>query len=93
MTRITEANVVRAIGRYLDTIGVEWIKTTGVGKSGTPDIIGCWLGQCFALEVKRPGGRATKLQLHRLQKWMKAGAKAGVVFGVDDVKNLLEIRG
>ena len=52
-------------------------------EKGTPDIIGCINGQAFALEVKRPGGKTTKIQDIRLAEWMVAGAITAVVTSVD----------
>jgi hypothetical protein len=61
-----EAQVLAKIARYLQTIPEVWFyKTHGgpFGKAGIPDIIGCYWGIFFAIEVKRPGGKATPLQL------------------------------
>jgi hypothetical protein len=41
------------------------------------------------LEVKRPGGKATPLQVAELRKWGRAGAIVGIVESVDDVRALL----
>jgi len=43
----------------------------------------------FALEVKRPGRKPTKLQQAVLKKWEAAGAIAAVVTSVEEVKELL----
>lgn len=63
-----------------------------MGNAGRPDIDACYQGQAFKLEVKRPGGRLTKLQAERLARWRAAGAVAEVVCSVDDVKRLIERR-
>jgi hypothetical protein len=70
------------------------VKTHGsVYSAGQPDLLGCYQGRTLALEVKRPGGRPTKLQLATLEKWRNAGAIAAVVRSVEDVRELLEERG
>jgi len=46
----------------------------------------------FALEVKRPGRRPTKLQQAVLKKWEAAGAIAAVVTSAEDVRELLDGR-
>lgn len=88
-----ENSVVAAIGRYLDKLGPIccWEKTHGggYGRAGKPDITGCLAGQRFELEVKRPGGKPTKLQLAKLKKWHEAGAIADVVESVDEVRAAL----
>lgn len=53
-------------------------------RRGEPDIHGCYRGTAFAIEVKVPGGRATALQLHRLDAWSKAGALVGIAYSVED---------
>lgn len=103
MVAQTEKSIVVAILKYLNSLpGCYAIKTHGSKlSSGQPDIIGCikvpkkqgWPCRCgisLALEVKRPGGAATKLQESILAKWQEAGAIAAVVFGVEDVKKILE---
>lgn len=47
--------------------------------AGDPDITGCWYGQHFEFEVKRPGEFPTKLQERRLDEWRQAGATVAVV--------------
>lgn len=77
--------------RYLNSLpGCYAVKTRGdYRQGGQPDILGSYQGRVLALEVKRPGGRATPLQLATLAKWRQAGAVAGVVRSVEEVKNLM----
>jgi len=64
-------------------------KTHGSAYSrGWPDVIACYRGRMFALEVKRPGGKASLLQLREVQRWHDAGAIAGVVTSWDEVRKL-----
>jgi hypothetical protein len=60
------------------------------GTAGDPDITGCYQGQHFELEVKRPGQRLTELQKQRLCEWAKAGA---IVACVDNVRDALLVVG
>ena len=46
---------------------------------GTPDIIGCYKGQAFALEVKVEGCAPTPAQMHQGALWCRAGAHVLVV--------------
>jgi len=52
--------------------------------------VGCLRGKMFALEVKRPGGKATELQLHELKRIRDAGGMAAVVESVNEVKEILK---
>ena len=57
-----------------------WLyKTADLWKSGIPDIVGCAKGQFFAVELKTPVGRVTKLQIKTLEAIKQSGGKAKVV--------------
>ena len=60
-----------------------------MGVAGEPDIDACLSGRSVQLEVKRPGEKATPLQLKRLEQWRQAGALTAVVTSVEEVKILL----
>lgn len=87
----SEKAIVNAIKSYLDKLpGCYVIKTYGsVYSAGQPDLLGCYQGRTLALEVKRPGGKPTKLQAALLKKWGAAGAITGVVTSVEEVEELL----
>ena len=57
----------------------------GFFSSGWPDIVGCYTGRAFLIEVKRPGGKTTPLQDAELKKWSAVKARTLVAFSVDDV--------
>ena len=59
-------------------------------RAGMPDILFVYGGRLYAFEVKRPGGRATALQLHTLGQLRRAGAVAAVVYSWQDVKEIIE---
>lgn len=63
---------------YLDTIGCWYFKPymAGFGKTGVPDIVGCWNGTFFGIEVKRPGKEPTPMQHRRLSEIMHNGGLA-----------------
>ena len=86
-----ESSIVASILRWLNRQpGVKAVKTHGgpLG-AGQPDITGCIRGRRFDIEVKRPGGKPTKLQLRRLKEWEEAGSIVGVVYSLDEAKELL----
>ena len=55
---------------------------------GVPDLVGCWNGVMFALEVKKPGERLTAIQAHIIEQIKAAGGVAGRVECVADVEEL-----
>jgi len=87
-----ERDIVRAILTYLNRLPCCYARKVHGGPHGAgwPDVIGCHNGCLLALEVKRPGGKATPLQAAELAKWRAAGAVCGVVTDVEQVKNLLD---
>lgn len=55
--------------------------TGGYGRSGIPDIVGCYNGYFFGVECKAQGKRPTALQEKELQRIRDAG---GYVFVIDE---------
>ena len=58
---------------------------------GVPDILGCLNGRFFALEVKKPTGRLSKIQTYQLLKVRDAGGIAARVDSLDDAKEALNL--
>ena len=87
-----EKQVVKQIMAYLNGLDRCMAFKTHGGQfsGGQPDIIGCIDGRFLAFEVKRPGGKATELQLAILEKWRSADAVAAVVYSVEDVMKEME---
>jgi hypothetical protein len=58
-----------------------WTKYWGgpFTRAGIPDLIGCVQGRFVALEVKRPGEEASRIQIIRMTDLASAGAIVGVV--------------
>jgi hypothetical protein len=57
---------------------------------GIPDIEMIVDGRAIFFEVKRPGGRPTRLQQETIRRLQAAGARAGVVTSVEETQALLE---
>ena len=53
---------------------------------GLPDILHIEAGKAYFFEVKRPGGKVTPLQFSVMDKLVRAGADAGVVTALEDIK-------
>ena len=48
----------------------------GMGKNGVPDIVGCYKGRFFSIEVKREGAKPTPIQTRRMKEITDAGGWA-----------------
>ena len=55
--------------------------TGGYGRSGVPDIVGCYRGDFFAIECKAGDNKPTALQERELQSIRDAG---GVTFVINE---------
>lgn len=57
--------------------------------NGVADIIGVYRGRMLAIEVKKPGGKATKEQTDFINRINKLGGIAGVATSIDDVRQII----
>lgn len=88
-----EADIVRAILRYLKTVPgcFAWKEHGGMyGTAGIPDVICCFAGRFYGFEVKTEVGRPTDLQKATIRKIRAAGGTALVVRSVDEVRAIME---
>lgn len=93
LEHVREADIVKAIMRYLKTVPrCFFFKEHGgmYGTAGIPDIIACIDGHFFGFEVKKDIGKPTKLQEAVIQKILAAGGTALVVRSADEVKAVVE---
>jgi Holliday junction resolvase len=65
--------------------------TGGYGRSGVPDIVGCYRGYFFAIECKAGKGKTTALQDKNIRDIEKAGGRVIVVneTNLEDVRIML----
>lgn len=84
---VKESTITGKILKYLNgLVGCYARKVPGgFFSSGWPDIVGCYAGQAFLIEVKAPGGKTTRLQDRELTRWGAARARTLVAYSVDDV--------
>ena len=65
------------IKKFLATLGEDcWCfmpYMRGMGKNGVPDIVGCYKGRFFSIEVKREGAKPTPIQTRRMKEITDAG--------------------
>lgn len=92
LTGAREAAIVRAIIARLNALPgclARKRHITPYAVAGDPDVYGCYRGQHFELEVKRPGVDRTKparqwIQQQRRDAWQRAGAVVAVVTSADE---------
>ena len=89
---MTETAIKTSIQKVLKKAGVWELKVNPSGRmrAGVPDLLCCYLGRFVAFEVKRSGGKPTKLQEHEIKKIQEAGGMAFVVTSAKTVIAILE---
>ena len=91
MATTPEGKVKAAVRKVLDRLGIYHFMPPGMGlgRSGIPDIIGCYNGRFIAIECKAGKGQLTALQARELGSIKAAG---GFIF-VAREDNLEEMEG
>jgi len=88
-----EAKVKAKVKKLLDELHIYYFfpATYGYGRSGVPDIVGCFLGLFVAVECKAGKGKLTALQESEIAKIKKAGGFTFVARedNIDELKGLL----
>ena len=76
-----EAKVKKVVVQQLKDIGAYYFYpvTGGYGRSGVPDIIGCYQGLFFGIECKAGKNKPTPLQEKNLKEISEAGGLALVI--------------
>lgn len=84
-----EAKVKNAVKKLLNERGVYYFMpaTGGYGRSGVPDIVGCYKGIFFGIECKAGNNEPTALQLRELDKIQMHGGYIAII----NEKNLLQV--
>jgi Holliday junction resolvase len=89
---VRETTLQKQVLALLKTRGAWTVKvhSSGRNRAGTPDIIGCYLGFHFAIELKTDRGRPTALQIHELLGARQAGSYAIVARSKTEVERMLD---
>ncbi|MEL0015935.1 MAG: VRR-NUC domain-containing protein [Rhodospirillales bacterium] len=76
-----EAKVKKVVVQQLKDMGAYYFYpvTGGYGRSGVPDIVGCYQGLFFGIECKAGKNKPTPLQEKNLKEISEAGGLALVV--------------
>ena len=93
MAMTPEGKVKKKVAAVLKEFGAYYFypATGGYGKSGVPDIVGCYQGAFFGIECKAGNARATALQHNNLDAISKQGGLSLIVneANVDEVRTCL----
>lgn len=89
-----EADITRQIRDLLRALGIFHFKHWGgpMSPKGLPDIMGCYDGRFFGIEVKAPGKKPTEAQSNVLWNIRKAGGISFVARSVEDVVKKLKLK-
>lgn len=89
MAQTPEAKVKKIVTGQLNELGAYYFYpvTGGFGRSGVPDIVGCFNGLFFAIECKAGKNKPTPLQ----QKNMGEIARAGGLVWVVNEENMRDV--
>ena len=81
MAMTPEKKVKQTLVKELNKIGAYhfYPATGGYGRSGIPDVVGCYHGWFFAFECKAGKNKATALQLREIEAIHKADGFAMIV--------------
>lgn len=84
---VLEKTVKAAVRKRLKELGCYqfWAVPMGLG-TATLDVLGCYQGQFFGIETKRPGGKLTARQRFTMDEMRKAGAVVLVIDSVEQAK-------
>lgn len=90
-----ESIIKRHIMQYLGTLHGCYVRTLQIGiipgrsnaSQGMPDLIVCWQGDVFWIEVKTPKGKVTPKQEAFLDMWRRAGGRAIVARSWQEVRD------
>jgi len=88
---MSEQQIQRKIIKYLESEGCYVVKVVSATKSGVPDILGCYEGLFFGIEVKTPKtcNNVSKLQEYNLDKIREADGHSLVAWSVEQVEEFL----
>lgn len=80
---ILESKVQRSLIKQYEADGWFVVKLILTTKAGIPDLLLLKNGKAMFVEVKRPVGHPTKLQLYRIQQLRDMGFEVQIKYGCD----------
>jgi hypothetical protein len=87
-----ESDIQRRILDYINSLEKgKAYKVLSANERGCPDILACYKGMFLALEVKQENGKPSAIQKAQLEKIKWSGGYSGVVYSLDEVKQLISV--
>lgn len=88
----TEQQIQSKIIKYLESRGCYIVKVVSATKAGVPDILGCYEGVFFAIEVKTSTTKSnvSKLQQYNLDKIVSCGGQSIVAWELWQVEDFID---
>jgi len=85
-----ESAIQAKIRKYLESVGC-YVVNGIYSKAGVPDLIGCYKGVFFAIEVKTPEtkNKVSKLQEYNLEMIRQKGGHSIVAWNVEQVEEFI----
>ena len=87
-----EKSIENRIKNYLKKNNIYYFKVHGNGfqKVGIPDIVACINGKFTGIEVKRPGGKPSPLQIANIEQIRNNGGSAEIVYSFEEAKQFID---
>lgn len=85
-----ESRLEKRIKEYAEKHGILTWKLSSPGNSSVPDRLFIFDGVTHYGEIKRPGGKPSEAQLHRLDQLFEVGAPAFWVDNWEDAKQYID---
>lgn len=88
---MTEQQLQKKMVNYLEANDCYVVKVVSATRAGVPDILGCYEGVFFGIEVKLPKTRnnVSKLQEYNLDKIVASGGRSLVAWEVEQVEEFI----
>ena len=85
LEKIVEKKLISAVNE----IGGRAYKFSSPGNNGVPDRIVLYKGNCYFVELKRPGGSLSRIQSVVIKRFDQMGFKVHVIDSVDKVGDFI----
>jgi Holliday junction resolvase len=86
---MTEQAIQKKITDKLNKSGWFVVKLIKTNVNGVTDLIACKAARCVWIEVKKQGGKLSKLQEFTIKQMRAKGLSVIVAYGIEDIKELI----
>jgi hypothetical protein len=86
-----ESKIQAKIIKSLEAFGCYVVKVMAANRSGVPDLLVCYHGSFYGIEVKNETGKPSALQLHHGDLIERSGGRFAVVRSVLDALELIGV--